>query len=773
LFPLVDLFQRLWRFEADETLEEKCGKLKQRLRQYRLPVEETVPLFASLLSLPLPEDYYPPLNLSPQHQRKKTLDTIIAILLEHAEHQPVLFIIEDLHWTDPSTLEWLNLVLDQTPTASLLVLLTCRPHFQPVWHHRSYLTEITVHRLSPAHVEQIVTRMTNGKTFPAEVLQPILAKTDGVPLFVEELTKAIVESGQLTAVDGHYELTGSLSPFAIPATLQDSLMARLDRLVTAKAVAQYAAVIGRQFPYDLLQAVSQVDEAMLQHELGRLVEAEIVYQRGVPPQATYTFKHALIQDTAYQALLKSTRQQYHQRIAQVLEARFPAAVETQPELLAHHYMEAGVLAQAISYWQRAGQRAIERSALLEAIAHLTKGLEVLRTLADTPERAQQELELQTALGLALMTSKGFGAPEVLHAYAQARALCQQVGETPQLFPVLWGLWRFYFVRAEHRAARELAEQCLSLAQRVHDPALLLVAHHALGGSVGFQGELSSARAHLEQGLTLYNPQEHRALAFRYGLDLKVWCLAYMAWPLWLLGYPDQALTRSHEAIALAQELSHPISLAAALAYAAWLHHARREGTAAQERAEAAIEISSARGFAQYLAVGKPLYGWALAVQGQGEEGLAQLCQGLAALKAMGSALDGPRFLLLLAEAYGEVGQIEEGLTALTEGLATAHHTGERWWEAELYRLKGELLLRRGTPIEEGEACFQQALAVVRHQKAKALELRAAMSLARLWQQQGKRAEARELLAPVYGWFTEGFDTADLQEARALLEELEE
>jgi predicted ATPase len=509
----------------------------------------------------------------------------------------------------------------------------------------------------------------------------------------------------------------------------------------------------------------------LQRGLHQLVEAEFLYQRGLPPQATYLFKHALIQDAAYQSLLRSTRQQHHQRIVQVLEARFPELCETQPELLAYHYMEAGVLAQAVSYWQRAGQSAIERSAPLEAIAHLSKGLEVLATLPDTPERAQQELGVQIALGQAWMAAKGFGAPEVLQAYAQARKLCQQVGETPQLFPVLWGLWRFYFVRAEHQTARELAEQCLSLAQRVHDPALLLVAHHALGGTVCFQGELSSARAHLEQGLALYNPQEHRAMAFRYGLDLKVWCLAYMAWPLWLLGYPDQALTRSHEAIALAQELSHPISLAAALAYAAWLHHARREGTAAQERAEAAIGLSSERGFAQYLAVGKPLRGWALAVQGQGEEGLAQLRQGLAAVKAVGSALDWPRFLLMLAEAYGSVGQLEAGLTALTEALATAHKTGERWWEAELYRLKGELLLRRASPTEEAEACFRQALAVAQHQQAKSLELRAAMSLARLWQHQGKRAAAHALLVPIYGWFTEGFDTPDLQEAKALLEEL--
>jgi predicted ATPase len=304
-------------------------------------LKETVPLFAPVLALPLPAQHYPPLNLSPQRQRQKTLETIIAVLLELTERQPVLFIVEDLHWTDPTTLELLNLVIEQAPTASLLVLLTCRPHFQPAWHHRSYLTEMTLHHLSHAQVEQIVTCMTNGKAFPTEVLQQILTKTDGVPLFVEEMTKAILESGQLTALNGHYELTGSFAAFAIPATLQDSLMARLDRLVTAKAVAQYAAVIGRQFPYDLLQAVSQLDEVTLRRELGRLVEAEIVYQRGVPPQATYTFKHALIQDTAYQSLLRRTRQRYHQRIAQVLEARFPALGETQPELLAHHYTEAG------------------------------------------------------------------------------------------------------------------------------------------------------------------------------------------------------------------------------------------------------------------------------------------------------------------------------------------------------------------------------------------------------------------------------------------------
>jgi predicted ATPase len=423
LFPLVDLFQRLLRFQAEETSEEKLDKLAQALRHYRLPLEASVPLFAPLLSLPMPEDHYPPLTLSPQRQRQQTLETIVAILLELAEQQPALFIVEDLHWTDPSTLELLNLVIDQTPTASLLVLLTCRPHFQPAWHHRSYLTEITVNRLSHAQGEQIVTGMTEGKTFPAAVLQQILDKTDGVPLFVEEITKAILESGHLKEVDGHYELAESFRALTIPATLQDSLMARLDRLVTAKAVAQYAAVLGRQFAYALLQAVSQLDEATLQRELSRLVDAELVYQRGLPPQATYSFKHALIQDTAYQSLLKSTRQQYHQRIAQVLEQQFPEIVDTQPELLAHHYTEAGLTAQAIPYWQQAGQRALERSANVEAIAHLTKGLELLRILPDTPERTQHELVLQTTLGPALLAAKGSGAPEMARAYARALVLC--------------------------------------------------------------------------------------------------------------------------------------------------------------------------------------------------------------------------------------------------------------------------------------------------------------------------------------------------------------
>jgi predicted ATPase/class 3 adenylate cyclase len=772
LFPVTDLFQRLWQCETGDTPDEKLGKLEQGLSQYRLPLEDTVPLFAPLLVLPVPENRYPVLHLSPQRQRQKTLETIVAILLQLAEHQPVLFILEDLHWTDPSTLELLNLVLDQTPTASVLVLLTCRPHFQPAWHHRSYLTEMTVNRLSREQMTRMAAYVAGGKHLPHQVLQQIVEKTDGVPLFVEELTKAILEAGYLKEVDGHYELTGAFPALAIPATLQDSLMARLDRLMTAKGIAQLGAVIGPQFSYDLLQAVSQLDTRTLQRELGRLVEAELLYQRGVPPQATYTFKHALIQDAAYQSLLNSTRQQYHQRIVQILEELFPETVAAQPELLGHHCTEAGLIAQAVGYWQRAGHQASDRSAYLEAVSHFTTGIELLKTLPETSAHTQQAVTVHIALGAALLTTKGQGAPEVEHAYSQARALCQQVGETPQLFQALWGLWYFYLVRAEFQTAHELGEQLLNLAQRVQAQALLLLAHRVLGQTLSFLGQFSTAQVHLDRGMTLYDPEQHRSLASLYGQDQGVICRSWAALALWCLGYPDQALRRSREALTLAQELAHPFSLAYAMCFAGIFCQLRREVQAAQERATAEIALCTEQGFALYLARGTILRGWTMAAQRQGAEGLAQMRQGLASYQATGAVVFRPYYLAFLAEAYGKVGQAEKGLSVLAEALAAVHKAGERFYEAELNRLKGELLLVRSAENHgEAEAYFQKALGVARRQQAKSWELRAAMSLARLWQQQGKRTEARELLAPIYGWFTEGFDTADLQEAKALLEVL--
>ena len=773
LYPMIELLERVaLRFEREESPPQKLRKLEGFLVQYGLPLAEAVPLFAALLSLPLPADYAP-LTVSPEQQKQQTLHALLTILMRIATQQPVLFVMEDLHWVDPTTLELLTLLVDQGPTARILALWTFRPDFSPPWTGRSHLTQVTLPRLPRQQATEMTERVAYGKALPAEVVEQVVAKTDGVPLFVEELTKMVLESGLLQEREERYELTGPLPPLVIPATLHDSLMARLDRLAAVKGLAQLGATLGREFSYELLHAVAPWDEATLQRGLHQLVEAEFLYQQGLPPQATYVFKHALIQDAAYQSLLRSTRQQYHQRIAQVLEARFPDLCATQPELLAQHYTEAGVMTQALPYWQRAGLRAIARSANLEAIRHLTRGLEVLTTLPDTPARAQQELDFQLTLGPVFQVVKGPGAPEAERTYARARDLCQQVGETPQLFPALWGLWYVYVLRTEYQTARELDEQLLHLAQRLHDPTLRLLAYRAQGQTLCFLGEFPAGRASLEQVMALYDLQQHRTLALHYGQDPAVLAQSWAALALWLLGYPEQARQRSREAISLARELAHPYSLSYALHWAATVQQFRREPQTARELSETVLALAHEQGFALFVALGTILQGWALSAQSQGLEGMTQIRAGIAAWRAAGSRAWQPYFLGLLAEAYGDGGHPEEGLQALAEALAIIDSSGERLYAAELYRLKGELLLQQLTAHQEGaEACFRQALDIARRQQAKSLELRAAMSLARLWQRQGKRAAAYELLAPIYGWFTEGFDTADFQEAKALLAELE-
>jgi class 3 adenylate cyclase/predicted ATPase/energy-coupling factor transporter ATP-binding protein EcfA2 len=772
LYPVIDYLQRLLRLERNEPAEARLAKLEQALYPSRQPLAEVVPLLAALLAVPLPEERYPAMTLSPQQQRQQTQDVLVAWLFEAAEHQPVLAIYEDLHWADPSTLEWLGMVLEQAPTVPMLHMLTFRPDFAPPWLMRSHMTPMTLNRLEHPQVEALITHLAGGKALPAEVVEHIVAKTDGVPLFVEELTKTILESELLRADTDHYVLTGSLAAVPIPTTLQDSLMARLDRLPGSKELAQLGAVLGREFPYELLRALAPLDEATLQTRLAQLGAAELLYQRGRPPRARYIFKHALIQDTAYQSLLTSRRQQVHQQVAELLVEQFPETVETQPELVAQHYTGAGCTEQAIAYWQRAGQQALQRSADIEAIQHLTKGLELLATLPETPTRAQQELDLQLALGPALMATKGMGTPEVEQTYARARALCQQVGETPQLFPTLLGLWRFYHNRGVLQTARELGEQLLRLAQHTAAPTHLLEAHCALGQTLFILGEYTTARMHLEQGIAYIDPMGQRALALHEGVALGVPCLSYAALTLWCLGFPTQALRRSQEALTLAQELTHPYSLVVAQHNVAWLSQRRREARVVQAQADALLPLATAQGFPQWAGFGTFWQGWALAMQGQGDVSLAQMHQGMAALLATGQTVAWPYCLVLLAEAAGHVGQVEEGLRLLAEALAAIQEREQSDLLVETYRLQGELLLRQATPdTPQAEACFQQALTIARQQQAKSWELRAAMSLCRLWQCQGQRAEAYELLAPIYGWFTEGFDTADLKEAKALLDAL--
>jgi predicted ATPase len=553
--------------------------------------------------------------------------------------------------------------------------------------------------------------------------------------------------------------------------VQAVLAARIDRLpAEEKQLLQAAAVIGTEVPLPLLQAIAELRESALHRGMAHLQAAEFLYETRLFPERAYTFKHALTQQVAYQSLLTSTRQRYQAQLAQALEGH-PKTMETQPELLAHHSTEAGLAEQAVGYWQRAGERSTARSAYVEAVAHLTKGLEALQTLPDPPLRTQQELDLQLALGQAFQVTKGFPALEVRDAYTRARELCQQVGDTPQLAGVLRGLGMFYRSRGELQTARELGEQLLTLAQRQHDPESLTYAHWALGEAMFYLGEFIPARAHLDQALAVSAAPQNRSRPSLFGGAARVIALGETAWTLWLLGYADQALTRSREMLTYAQELQHAFSLARALFNVAALHKLRGEAAATQEWVEAALAIMTEQGFGQNLGNATFTRGWALAVQGQYEEGMAQMRQGIDALQAIGVGVTLAESSARLGKAYGRIGQAEEGLRLMAEALAMVDKGGH-WFEAELYRIKGELLLRQAVPdAAQAEACFQQALAVARRQQARSYELCAALSLSRLWQQQGKRGEARQLLAEVYGWFTEGFHTPDLQEAKALLGEL--
>jgi TOMM system kinase/cyclase fusion protein len=770
MYPIVDLLERVvLRFEREDSAQQKLAKLEGLLVQYGLPLAEGVPLFATLLSLSL-GTAYAALNVPAEQQKTKTLQAFLTMLLKIAAQQPLLFVMEDLHWADPSTLEFLSLLIDQGPTARILTLATFRPDFNPPWTGRSHVTHLTLHRLPHRQVAEMTGRLTRSKALPPAVLEQIVAKTDGVPLFVEELTKMVLESDLLQERDDRFELRGPLPALAIPATLHDSLMARLDRLATVKSVAQLAATLGRQFSYELLHAVSPLDEATLRRGLQQLVNGEFLYQRGVPPEATYLFKHALIQDAAYESLLRSTRQRHHQRVAQVLEARFPEICETQPEFLAHHYTEADLAEEAVVYWRRAGERAIQRSANLEAISHFTSALEALKSLPDSVEGVQHELLAQTGLGHALSATRGYAAQDVERAFARAHALCQRAGETVQA-PVLFGLWFFYHVRAAFNQALELAEQLLTLARREQDRYLEVHAHWALGGDLFHLGELQRAQAHLDEGSALYGVLSDRSNPDRFPQDPGVTCRGYVR-PLWLLGYPDQAIQRGREAIALARSLSHPFSLAFALNWTATVHQFRGEAAAAQEHSEALIGLAEEQGFAVWVAFGGVLRGWALVEQGRREEGVRALRAGMEAWRATGAEVDRPYFLALLAEVSATGGEVDEGLGMLAEALEIAHRYGDVYWEPEIHRLKGQLLLQRSAAaVAEAEACYRQALHVARHQQARSLELRAAMSLGRLWTARGEREQAQSLLAEIYAKFTEGFETPDLVNASALLAEL--
>jgi class 3 adenylate cyclase/predicted ATPase len=769
--PLIELLNTYFQLTPQDDDRRRREQVTGKVLTLDRHLEDTLPHLFALVGV---EEATASLaHLDPPLRRRRTFEAITRLLLRESLNQPVLLLVEDLHWLDRETHAWLTLFSDRVATARLLLLVNYRPEFQHSWGSKTYYSQLRLDPLGPEEAHALLTALL-GDSASVQPLKPfILAKTAGNPFFMEEMVQTLVDQGVLRYDPaGGKQLvspvtSGALAALQLPPTVQGVLAARIDRLpAEEKALLQTLAVLGQEFAWSLLTQVTDQPDEELQRLLAHLQAEEFIYEQPAFPESAYIFKHALTQEVAYNAVLLERRRVLHERAAQAIEGLFAERLSEHYHSLAHHYSRSGNTTKAIDYLHRAGHQAVERSAYAEAVSHLTAALDLLTILPESRERSQQELAVQMTLGMAVRATKGGGAPEMERLYTRARALCERVGEPSQLFRVLLGLWSVSNQRREDQTTLALGEQLLSLAQRLQDPDLLLEAHHALWTTLLSVGDLATARPHLEEGMRLYDPQRHRAHSALYtGHDPGVCCRNSAAWSLWLLGYPDQSLASSQAALALAHQLAHPLSLTLALSWAAVLHHWRREAPRTQAHAEAAMTIATDQGFPQQIVRAMLLRGWALAASGHGEEGIAQIQQGLAAYQATGSARERLYYMTLLAEASAQVGQTTEGL----EAVATLAKSEAHWWEAELYRLRGELLLRLLAPQGEAEACFQQALTVARRQQAKSLELRAAMSLCRLWQQQGKRHEAHELLAPMYGWFTEGFDTADLQDAKALVE----
>jgi predicted ATPase/class 3 adenylate cyclase len=811
--PVIELLKSYFDIQAQDDERKRREKVGGKVLMLDRSLEDTLPYLFALLGI---EEQPSPLQqMDAQIRRRRTFEALKKLFLRESLNQPLILIFEDLHWIDGETQGFLDVLSESVASAKLLLLTNYRPEYRHEWGQKTYYTQLRLAPLGKAEAEEFLDELL-GESFAPKVgaasgrsgggtppplfalKQLILAKTEGTPFFMEEVVQELREQGVLVRAPhvGAYAHTPLPTVLQLPPTVQGILAARIDRLAPdEKALLQQLAVIGREFPLGLIRQVITQPEADLYRLLASLQRKEFLYEQPAFPEVEYIFKHALTQEVTYSTVLQERRKAQHEKIAQAIEALYHSKLEEHFSDLAHHYSRSGNAAKAVEYLSLAGQQAVRQSANAEAITHLTTALELLKTLQDTPERTQQEITLQVALGISLGINRGYAAPEVGAVYTRARELCRQIGETPQLSPVLQGLYRFYLLRAEHQTARELAEQTLRLARRAQDPALLLEAHMELGFSSYELGEFVPALEHLEQGIALHDSKKHQFHAFHYGIDPGERCRSFAARALWYLGYPDQALKRNQEALTLARESSDPFNLSVVLYFAAVLHQLRQDVHLTQERAEAVVTISSERGFAMFLAQGTTLHGWVLAEQGQGEEGIAQMRQGLAAQRATGGELGRPYYAALLAETYQKVGQAEEGLPVLAEALATVDKSGERRHEAELYRIKGELTLQQESqkskvkaqkskvlpnpqsqilnPSSQGEAeaYFLKAIDIAQKQQAKSLELRAVMSLARLWRQQDKQTEAHEMLSEIYNWFTEGFDTKDLQEAKAFLAEL--
>ena len=767
-YPTIVQIQRAAGFTRDDTLQAKLDKLDVLLAQSSTSVQDAA-LFAEMLSLPN-DGRYPALELTSPERRQKTLETLVLQVTTLARQNPLLMIFEDAHWADPTSLELYGRIIDKMQTLRALLIVTYRPEFDPPWIGRRRVTALTLNRLGDREIVAIIDCVTGNKLLPGNLRQKIVERTDGIPLFVEELTRAVLEAESESAA----QLTAAATPFsgsAVPASLHASLMARLDRLGPAKEVAQIGAVMGREFSHALLAAVVRKSDEELGSALDRLTAAGLLFRQGVPPQASYLFKHALVQDAAYGTLLREPRRALHARIAKTLESQFAEIAESHPEVLARHFAEAGMSETAIQYWSKAGERALQRSANAEAAAHLTSAIELIRVSPKEGGERRLELRLQMALGSAARAIHGHAASETLRVYTLARNLLDDTVPVKEQMAVLYGLFSVTFVRGEYAAARPVAEQALAVAATDSEPEATAFANRMMGIVEWATGDFSAAAPRLRRVVELYAPGSGNVTDLRYSQDHSVWSLSLLALALWPLGFVDQAIEAASKALARAQQVNHAMTTGFALIFGSTLcGFLRADPLRGGHLFDEALDYCVNMDLRTYFPWSRFYGGLSLVDRGQLDQGLEMMSGAMTAAKKINTKLLWTPHLGSLALAHARAGQPETALDLLSEALVVVEDMDERMFEAELHRTIGDALLsmnRQG----EAEAEFNRALAVARKQQAKSWELRAAMSMARLWSDQGKRDRARELLAPVYGWFTEGFDTRDLKDAKALLDEL--
>lgn len=774
LFPMTEMIERRVGIENSMSNSGKLDLLEQFAAGRGVPLEQAASALAGLFSVPA-HDRYPEIEMPPAKRPQWMIGVVASLLAHSVGGSPVLLLIEDLHWADPSTLDLLGEIVERQTDVPVLMVCTTRPGFSAPWINHPHCREIHVEALPPQDTRALVARVVGPKPLPPALLEELVARTAGIPLFVEAVTRTVMDAGILRELNDRFELTGPLPPGLIPATVQDSLMGRIDRLGADRVVAQLAATIGRESSFELLQAVLGKSAESLAAALIHLVELEIVLENGIPPGSTYTFRHALIQDAAYESLLRTTRQEFHSKIAEALIHRLPDMAETKPELLARHFEGAGRTAEAIAGWMKAGQQAQQRSALRECAAYLQKAISLLETLpSDDPGRLQSEMEAQLALSTALMSTVGWGSREAEAACIRARDLCEKLGNHNGLLGALWGLWTVYFLRGAISQSLEAAKPVLEIALGTGDPGLQLVAREGMGYSRYFLGEFAEARDHAEKALAFYTPERERELVAVFQLPFSFACRNFLMMSLWFMGYLEQAEQARISSWEVIEALDIPACTAYGLGCTLMIHYARRDIPTIERLAEQLYTLANDGGFLLWVAQGRIYRGWVQALTGietgSADAGIAEMKAGLESYRLTGSDLMSPQFCLMMAEAQLQAGRPGDALAALSRGLRHVEEFREHVHEPELHRLRGEILLAQGASAA-GEVSLRRAIECAQAQQAKTLELRAKLSLAKLRRKHGQNDEAGALLQPLDAWFQEGRDVPELRETRALLESL--